>query len=85
MLNGQLIYSLSQESNVYHGIGSNFEKRIDLGEVAIKVFKTRVNEFKNRSSYVVGDYRFGDRITKSNSHKNIQTWVRERVHTIQTV
>ena len=79
------IISTGKESNVYHGIGSNFEKKIDTGEIAIKIFKTAINEFKNRSSYVKGDYRFSDRLSKSNSHKTIQLWAEKELANLNRI
>jgi serine/threonine-protein kinase RIO1 len=38
-------------------------------EVAIKVFKTTLNEFKNRDKYIRDDYRFRDRFSKQNPRK----------------
>lgn len=79
------IISTGKESNVYHGIGANFEKKIDTGEVAIKVFKTRIQEFKNRSSYIKNDYRFNDRLSKSNSHKTIQLWAEKELNNLNRI
>jgi serine/threonine-protein kinase RIO1 len=41
-------------------------------EVAIKVFKTTLNEFKNREKYIRDDYRFRDRFSKQNPRKVIE-------------
>lgn len=60
-----------KEANVYHGIGSNSEKQITNGEVAIKVYKTTLNEFKHRQPYIREDYRFKDKFAKSNNQKSI--------------
>lgn len=79
------IISTGKESNVYHGIGANFEKKIDTGEVAIKVFKTRIQEFKNRSTYIKNDYRFNDRLSKSNSHKTIQLWAEKELNNLNRI
>jgi RIO kinase 3 len=46
-----------KEAVVYHGVGSNADKEIPQGEVAIKVFKTTLNEFRNREPYIKEDYR----------------------------
>lgn len=70
---------------MYHGIGGNFEKQIDTGEVAIKVFKTSLNEFKNRSDYIRNDYRFHDRLSKSNSHKTIQLWAEKEMNNLNRI
>jgi len=49
-----------KEANVYlaqGGDGSETEPQV-LGDVAVKIFKTTMSEFTNRSEYVEGDYRF---------------------------
>jgi serine/threonine-protein kinase RIO1 len=46
----------------------NFYRKEDGTEVpkycAIKIFKTTLNEFKEREKYIKNDYRFKDRFTK---------------------
>lgn len=79
------IISTGKESNVYHGIGGNVDKKINMGEVAIKVFKTTLTEFKNRSSYIRGDHRFNDRLSKSNSHKMIDLWAEKEMHNLSRI
>jgi len=43
-------------------------------EVVIKVFKTTLNEFKNREEYIREDSRYAGRITKHNPRKLIKLW-----------
>jgi len=44
-------------------------------EVAIKVYKTTLNEFKTREKYVHGDHRFSkDDYKKQNPRKIIKMW-----------
>lgn len=44
-------------------------------ECAIKVYKTTLNEFKNREKYVHGDHRFSrDDFKKQNPRKIIKIW-----------
>jgi len=38
-------------------------------ELAIKIFKTTLSEFKNRDKYIKDDYRFRDRFSKQNPRK----------------
>lgn len=79
------IISTGKESNVYHGVGSNYENNFETGEVAIKIFKTSLNEFKNRSSYIRNDYRFHDRLSKQNSHKTIQLWAEKEMNNLNRI
>lgn len=46
--------STGKEANVYHGIGGDPENGITMGEVAIKIYKTTLSEFKNRDPYIKG-------------------------------
>lgn len=71
-----------KEAVVYHGIGSNAEKDVPSGEVAIKVFKTTLNEFKNREPYIKEDYRFKDRCHKPNNRKVIPLWAEKEMHNL---
>ena len=44
-------------------------------EVAIKVFKTTLTDFKNREKYVHGDHRFSkDDFKKQNPRRIIKMW-----------
>lgn len=64
-LNG--IVSTGKEANVYHAVGNNMQpaeedqmsfqerrmrKSLIGGEYAVKIFKTTLNEFKNREQYI---------------------------------
>lgn len=79
------IVSTGKESNVYHGIGGNVDKKINVGEVAIKVFKTALTEFKNRSMYIRGDHRFNDRLSKQNTYKIIDLWAEKEMHNLNRI
>lgn len=63
--------STGKEANVYHGVGGNPERQVTVGEVAIKVYKTTLNEFKNRECYIKDDFRFKDKFSKTNNRKMI--------------
>lgn len=71
-----------KEANVYHGIGGNSEKQVSVGEVAIKVYKTTLNEFKNREPYIKDDYRFKDKFSKANNRKIITLWAEKEMHNL---
>ena len=51
-------------------------------EVAIKVFKTTLNEFKNRDKYIKDDFRFRDRFSKQNPRKVIHMWAEKELHNL---
>uniref|UniRef100_A0A674NC56 Serine/threonine-protein kinase RIO3 n=1 Tax=Takifugu rubripes TaxID=31033 RepID=A0A674NC56_TAKRU len=51
-------------------------------EVVLKVFKTTLNEFKNRYPYIKDDYRFRDRFSKLNPRKIIRVWAEKEMHNL---
>ncbi len=51
-------------------------------ECAIKIFKTTLNEFKNREKYIKDDYRFRDRFSKQNPRKVIHMWAEKELHNL---
>uniref|UniRef100_A0A3Q3X341 Serine/threonine-protein kinase RIO3 n=1 Tax=Mola mola TaxID=94237 RepID=A0A3Q3X341_MOLML len=51
-------------------------------EVVLKVFKTTLNEFKNRDRYIKDDYRFRDRFSKLNPRKIIRLWAEKEMHNL---
>lgn len=51
-------------------------------EVVLKVFKTTLNDFKNRDRYIKDDYRFIDRFSKLNPRKIIRLWAEKEMHNL---
>lgn len=51
-------------------------------ECAIKVFKTTLNEFKQRDRYIKDDYRFKDRFSKQNNRTVINMWAEKEMHNL---
>ncbi|XP_053958672.1 serine/threonine-protein kinase RIO3 [Anastrepha ludens] len=51
-------------------------------ECAIKIFKTTLNEFKQRDRYIKDDYRFKDRFSKQNNRVIINMWAEKEMHNI---
>ncbi|XP_060077946.1 serine/threonine-protein kinase RIO3-like isoform X2 [Ylistrum balloti] len=67
--------STGKESVVFHAYGGEIAGEAMPKEVAIKVFKTTLNEFKNREKYIHGDHRFSrDDFKKQNPRKIIKMW-----------
>ena len=52
-------------------------------ECAIKVFKTTLNEFKNRDRYIKDDYRFKARFGKQNPRKVVRMWAEKEMHNLK--
>ena len=75
--------STGKEACVYHALGGSSEDRAIPPEVAIKVFKTTLNEFKNRDKYIKDDYRFKQRFRKQNPRKVIHMWAEKEMHNLK--
>ncbi|XP_056593585.1 serine/threonine-protein kinase RIO3 [Triplophysa dalaica] len=78
--------STGKESVVFHASGgSGFEEKIVPQECVLKVFKTTLNEFKNRDKYIKDDYRFKDRFGKLNPRKIIRLWAEKEMHNLTRI
>ncbi|XP_048968787.1 serine/threonine-protein kinase RIO3 isoform X2 [Canis lupus baileyi] len=70
-----------------HALGRSMEdekedSKVIPTECAIKVFKTTLNEFKNRDKYIKDDFRFKDRFSKLNPRKIIRMWAEKEMHNL---
>ncbi|KAK6491091.1 serine/threonine-protein kinase RIO3-like [Huso huso] len=75
-------FSTGKESVVFHAKGGSIDDKSVPEECAIKVFKTTLNEFKNRDKYIKDDYRFKDRFSKLNPRKIIRMWAEKEMHNL---
>ncbi|XP_029979567.1 serine/threonine-protein kinase RIO3 [Sphaeramia orbicularis] len=74
--------STGKESVVFHADGGSLDEQPVPEEVVLKVFKTTLNEFKNRDRYIKDDYRFIDRFSKLNPRKVIRLWAEKEMHNL---
>ncbi|XP_068603811.1 serine/threonine-protein kinase RIO3 [Brachionichthys hirsutus] len=74
--------STGKESVIFHADGGSLEDKPLPQEVVLKVFKTTLNEFKNRDRYIKDDYRFIDRFSKLNPRKVIRLWAEKEMHNL---
>ncbi|XP_072306478.1 serine/threonine-protein kinase RIO3 [Eucyclogobius newberryi] len=74
--------STGKESVVFHADGGSLEEEPVPSEVVLKVFKTTLNEFKNRDRYIKDDYRFKERFSKLNPRKVIRLWAEKEMHNL---
>merc|ERR1711881_516285 len=51
--------------------------------IAIKVFKTTMGEFRHRDKYIADDYRFHDRFKKLNSKKLAYLWAEKECRNLE--
>lgn len=72
------IISTGKEANVYFGTGENTEG------YAVKIFKTTLNEFKNRSDYIEGEFRFRHTSqAKTNPRRLIKLWTEKELRNLK--
>lgn len=73
-INGSI--SSGKESVVFHGTSPLDSSDPSAGseEVAIKVFKTTLTEFKNRQQFLHGDRRFEARVGRQSARKLVKLW-----------
>ncbi|XP_053570958.1 serine/threonine-protein kinase RIO3 [Bombina bombina] len=74
--------STGKESVVFHATGGSMDDQEVPAECALKVFKTTLNEFKNRDKYIKDDYRFKNRFSKLNPRKIIRMWAEKEKHNL---
>lgn len=74
--------STGKESVVFHADGGSLEEEPVPAEVVLKVFKTTLNEFRNRDRYIKDDYRFKERFSKLNPRKIIRLWAEKEMHNL---
>jgi RIO kinase 3 len=75
--------SAGKEACVFHAGGGSIEERPLPTECAVKVFKTTLNEFKNRDRYIKDDYRFKARFGKQNPRKVVRMWAEKEMHNLK--
>lgn len=77
------IVSSGKEAVILHGEGNqNNEEFPNVPkEVAIKIFSTTLNEFKQRDRYIKDDYRFKGSL-KQNNRNIIQQWCEKEMHNL---
>ncbi len=59
------------------------EEQIVPRECALKIFKTTLNEFKNRDRYIKDDYRFRGRVGNQNPRKIVKLWAEKEMHNLK--
>lgn len=78
------IVSTGKEAVILHADSNpDYEGELNLpAEFAVKVFKTTLNEFKQRDVFIKDDYRFKDRFNKQNSRKVIFMWAEKEMRNL---
>lgn len=73
-LNGAI--STGKESVVFHATHNE-------REYAVKIFKTTLNEFKNRQRYVEGEHRFRSQHKRQNPRRLIRLWAEKELRNLK--
>ncbi|XP_059485906.1 serine/threonine-protein kinase RIO3 [Neocloeon triangulifer] len=77
------ILSTGKEAVILHAEGGKKEDGTELPKYcAIKIFKTTLNEFKDRDKYIRDDHRFKDKFTKQNNRKMIELWAEKELRNL---
>ncbi|UJR15520.1 hypothetical protein I4U23_002460 [Adineta vaga] len=77
------IIATGKESVVLYGKGGKTEEREMPDEVAIKIFKTTLNEYHTREKYLREDFRFRNRYKSLNSRKIVKLWAEKEMFNLQ--
>lgn len=75
--------SSGKEAVILHAAGGKSDDPPVPAECAIKVYKTTLNEFRNRDRYIQDDHRFKDRYSKQNPRKIIRLWAEKEMRNLQ--
>ena len=77
------IVATGKEAVIVHAFGGIHSEKSIPKEVAIKIFKTTLIEFKSRDKYIKDDYRFKRRLKHINPRKLIAAWVEKEMHNLK--
>lgn len=69
--------STGKEANIYYA-----ENEETGGEFAVKIYKTSILVFKDRTRYVVGEHRFGERQSK-NPRQMVKNWAEKEFRNLK--
>ncbi|XP_058819869.1 serine/threonine-protein kinase RIO3 isoform X2 [Topomyia yanbarensis] len=81
------IISTGKEAVILHGETDPSDPNLEINqnypkEVAIKVFSTTLNEFKQRDRYIKDDFRFVGKCSKQNARIVIDMWAEKELHNL---
>ncbi|XP_032666346.1 serine/threonine-protein kinase RIO1 isoform X2 [Odontomachus brunneus] len=68
--------STGKEANVYYALSATGT------EVAIKIYKTSILQFRDRDKYVNGEFRFRHGYSKHNPRKMVRTWAEKEMRNL---
>lgn len=71
--------STGKEANVYHATSKTGV------EIAIKIYKTSILQFKDRDKYVTGEFRFRHGYCRHNPRKMVRTWAEKELRNLARI
>jgi len=85
------IISIGKEAVILHAKGGTETPQNQMNSlsksipenIAVKVFKTTMSEFRHRDKYIADDYRFHDRFKKLNSKKLAYLWAEKECRNLE--
>ncbi|GAV30109.1 hypothetical protein PMKS-003616 [Pichia membranifaciens] len=69
--------STGKEANIYYGLNESTSE-----EFAVKIYKTSILVFKDRTRYVVGEHRFGEKQSK-NPRQMVRNWAEKEYRNLK--
>lgn len=69
--------STGKEANIYYGLNESTAE-----EFAVKIYKTSILVFKDRTRYVVGEHRFGEKQSK-NPRQMVRNWAEKEYRNLK--
>lgn len=73
------VLAVGKEASVFHAEKDNGDK-----EIAVKIFKTTLAEFRDREQYLLGEWRFRHETTKQlSTHKLIKLWAEKEIRNLK--
>jgi len=77
------VVSSGKEAVVFGACTGQMENVEAYVPCAVKLFKTRILEFKTRGEYIRDDHRFKDRLSKTNAMTNLILWAEKEYRNLQ--
>uniref|UniRef100_M4BSL8 non-specific serine/threonine protein kinase n=1 Tax=Hyaloperonospora arabidopsidis (strain Emoy2) TaxID=559515 RepID=M4BSL8_HYAAE len=73
-----------KEAHVYFAMGTDEATRQPV-QLAVKIFRTTLNEFSNRHEYVTGDRRFDLNFQRKDQRRQIKAWTEKEYRNLRRV
>lgn len=75
------VIQTGKEASVY--LASRHNEQEELEEFAVKIYKTVLTEFKDRTDYIVGEWRFRYQLNHPSQRKIIKLWAEKELRNLK--